>query len=114
MEHRMKLLESPYNKIASGKKIIEIRLFDDKRKNLNVNDTIEFSKLPDLKEKIKVKIVALLRYNSFKDLIDDFSIENYGYSKDYPITNFLNNVYKIYSKEEEKKHGVLGIKIKFI
>ena len=114
MEHSMKLLESPYNKIASGKKIIEIRLFDDKRKNLNVGDVIEFSKLPDLKDKIKVKIIDLLRYDSFKNLINDFGMEHYGYSKDYPITDFLKSVYEIYSKEEEQKYGVLGIKIMLI
>jgi len=61
MEYSMKLLESPYEIIASGKKIIEIRLFDEKRQKLHVGDIIEFSKLPDLKDKVKVEIVALLK-----------------------------------------------------
>jgi len=56
MEHQMKLNESPFEKIRSGEKIIEIRLYDDKRKNINIGDIIIFSKLPDLKEILSVKV----------------------------------------------------------
>jgi len=52
----MKLNESPFEKIRSGEKIIEIRLYDDKRKNINIGDIIIFSKLPDLKEILSVKV----------------------------------------------------------
>jgi ASC-1-like (ASCH) protein len=114
MEYSMKLLESPYERISSGKKTIELRLFDKKRQELNVGDIIEFSKLPDLNDKVKVEIVALLRYKSFKDLLDDFGMEYYGYPKDYSVKNFLNSIYTIYSKEEEQQHGVLGIKIRLL
>ena len=61
MEHSMKLLESPYERISSGKKTIEIRIYDEKRQELNVGDIIEFSKLPDLEDKVKVEIVALFK-----------------------------------------------------
>jgi ASC-1-like (ASCH) protein len=111
MKHLMKLLEDPFIKIASGEKTIEIRLFDEKRQQLNVGDIIEFSKLPQLEDKVQVKITALLRYSSFQDLIHDFNMGYYGYPEDYPINDFLNSIYKIYSPEQEKKYGVLGIKI---
>jgi ASC-1-like (ASCH) protein len=114
MEHSMKLLESPYERIASGKKIIEIRLFDKKRQKLNVGDIIEFSKLPDLKDKVKVEIVALLRYKSFEDLVNDFGMEYYGYPKDHSVNDFVNSIYTIYSKEKEQQFGVLGIKIRLL
>ncbi len=114
MEHSMKLLESPYERISSGKKTIEIRLYDEKRQELNVGDIIEFSKLPDLEDKVKVEIVALLRYKSFKDLVTDFGMEFYGYPKDYSIEDFVNSIYTIYSKEKEQQFGVLGIKIKLL
>ena len=106
----MKLLESPYERIASGKKVIEIRLFDEKRQKLNVGDIIEFSKLPDLKDKVKVEIVALLRYKSFEDLVNDFGMEYYGYPKDYSINDFVNSIYTIYSKEKEPKSPSLVLR----
>ena len=52
MKHSMKLLDIPYDKILSGKKSIEIRLFDEKRQKINIGDFIEFSKLPNLEDKI--------------------------------------------------------------
>lgn len=38
----MKLNDSPFDRIKSGKKIIDIRLFDEKRKLLNLGDIIHF------------------------------------------------------------------------
>ncbi len=114
MNYSMKLLKSPYERIKSGKKTIEIRLYDKKRQKLNVGDTIEFSKLPELQDKLKVKIVALLKYKSFKDLINNLGMECFGYPKNYPLANFLKTIYLIYSKEQEHKYGVLGIKIKLL
>lgn len=32
MNHTMKLTSDPFERIAKGKKVIEVRLFDDKRK----------------------------------------------------------------------------------
>ena len=114
MQHYMKLLEGPFERIKSGEKTIEIRLFDQKRSVINLGDTIKFSKLPELKEKFNVKVVALLRYNSFKNLITDFGMEHYGYSQDYPVNDFLKSIYTIYSLEKEQQYGVLGIKIEML
>lgn len=97
----MKLLESPFDRISSGTKTIEVRLYDEKRQELNVGDSIVFSKLPDLKDKVKVEIVALLRYKLFKELVNDFGMEYYGYLKNYSTDEFINSIYEIYSKEKE-------------
>lgn len=51
MEHFMRLHEEPFELIKFGKKIIEIRLNDEKRQKVNIGDTITFSKLPDCEGK---------------------------------------------------------------
>tara|TARA_Y100000310_G_scaffold340453_1_gene436305 strand:+ start:1176 stop:1529 length:354 start_codon:yes stop_codon:yes gene_type:complete len=114
MKHDMKLLQKPFDLIQSGKKTIEIRLFDEKRQLLHTGDSITFSKLPDLQETVKVEIVDLLKYNSFRDLVSDYGMEYYSYPKDYPIKEFLKSVYAIYSEEQEKKYGVVGIKVRLM
>lgn len=68
MQHKMKLLEKPFNNILDGSKEIEFRLYDDKRKKVQIGDTIEFSKLPDLVEKLNVEVVDLYQYPTFKEL----------------------------------------------
>lgn len=52
MEHKMGLYEGPFNSIKLGKKTVEVRLNDQKRRNLRKGDNIEFSKLPEKKEKL--------------------------------------------------------------
>lgn len=102
----MKLLESPFNRIASGEKDVEFRLYDEKRKQLKIGDTIEFSKLPDLVSKIEVEVVELYQYKTFRELLMFL-----GY-KDQILEDKLNGIYKIYTKEQEQQNGVMGIKIK--
>lgn len=40
MIHKMKLNESPFDKIKNGTKTVEFRLYDDKRKQKKVGDNI--------------------------------------------------------------------------
>ena len=107
--HNMKLHEEPFNKIKSGDKTIEMRLFDEKRKEININDIIEFTNI-NTDEKIKCKVTNLYPYNSFEELYKHFDKESLGYNKD-DIAN-PKDMEKYYSIEEQNKYGVLGIEIK--
>ncbi len=92
-------MDGPYERIVSGTKTVEIRLFDEKRQKIKLGDIIEFARLSD-KATIKAEVIGLLRYNTFKDLLNDFKDEGSE-----------TELYKIYSKEQEQKYGVLGIKL---
>ena len=43
MEFKMKLQSLPFSMIESGGKSIELRLYDEKRKQITIGDTIRFS-----------------------------------------------------------------------
>ena len=64
----MKLNENPFERIKNGTKTVEFRLFDEKRQKIKVGDKIEFSKLPDLQEKLLVDVVELYREDNFENL----------------------------------------------
>ena len=68
MVHKMKLNESPFDRIKNGTKTIEFRLYDDKRKQIKVGDKIEFSKLPELQEKMIVEVLELYQDKTFENL----------------------------------------------
>lgn len=68
MIHEMKLNESPFERIKNGTKTIEFRLYDEKRKKVKIEDKIEFSKLPDLQEKILAQVIDIYKDKSFKNL----------------------------------------------
>lgn len=107
--YQMKLPERPFYKIKSGEKRIEARLFDKKRQNLKIGDIIAFFKLPDLDENISVKVIELLQYDTFQELINDIPMELFGYPNNSNKLTFAQSYYRIYTKEDEKKYGVIGI-----
>lgn len=45
MKHNMKLNNEPFELIENGSKKIELRLYDEKRRKLRVNDLIEFTNI---------------------------------------------------------------------
>ena len=111
MEYCMKSLKEPFELIKTGQKKIEIRLFDDKRKNLKIDDIIIFSKLPDCREKLITKITGLTRYNSFLSLFENIPSKCLGWDN-VSIDWMINEMYKIYSMEQEKRCGVIAISFK--
>ena len=106
MIHKMKLNESPFERIKNGTKTIEFRLYDEKRQQIRVGDKIEFSKLTNLQEKLLVDVVELYRENTFENLFRKL------YTNEEEIMTKTKAMYNIYSPEKEQQYGVLGIKIK--
>jgi len=107
----MKLATETFEKISTGTKIIESRLYDDKRRKINVGDKIEFTCADDASKKISVNVKALYRYSSFEEMFSDFSPEYFGErSKDL----LLEKIRNFYSSDEESMYGVIGIKISLV
>ncbi len=110
MEHILKLQPLYYDFILNGSKRIEFRLFDEKRQQIKIGDTICFLKEPDLKESFKVKVVDLFSYPSFASLFKDFDISLLA-DKSLTKEELLQDLEKFYPKEKQEKYGVLGIKV---
>ena len=108
MIHKMKLNEEPFERVKNGTKTIEFRLYDEKRRKVKIGDKIEFSKLPDLQEKILVDVLDLYTEPSFEELFEKI------YKDKEQAQQKANAMYEIYSPENEKKYGVVGIKIKLV
>lgn len=111
MTHFMKLKNEPFMSIKNGLKTIEMRLFDEKRKQIKVGDTIEFTNIVSL-EKLKVKVIALHKFKNFEELYSHFSKTQLGY-KQTEIAS-PNDMNQYYTNDDIEKYGVLGIEIKTI
>ena len=114
MRHQMKLFRKPFFRIKKKKKIIEVRLFDEKRQKVSIGDEIEFSLIDVSKEKIVVKVIGLSKFNSFKNLYSSFHYSLFGHSHGTTLEEQLRDIMECYSKENEKKYGCLAIHIKLI
>lgn len=107
--HHMKLQPAPFKLIATGKKTLELRLYDTKRQALSLHDQIVFSVLPDGEQTVRVYITGLLRYATFRELIQDVPAAWLGY-EDADKLHLITSMHDIYDPSEEREHGVLGIR----
>lgn len=108
MIHKMKLKESPFERIKNGTKTIEFRLYDEKRRQIKIGDKIEFSKLPELQETILVDVIDLYREENFEKLFKKL------YKDEEEAKRKAGSMHEYYTSDEEKEYGVVGIKISLI
>ena len=107
----MKLTAEPFNKIRDGKKIIESRLYDEKRKQINIGDNINFVCAEDPSKQVLVKVRAIYLYELFSGLFSDFPPQYFGGKSEEEL---LEEIEKFYSKEEQQKYGVVGLMIELV
>lgn len=65
----MRLADDPFAKMLREEKTVEIRLYDEKRQEIKEGDEILFHRLADESNFLMTNVIALHRFNSFKELI---------------------------------------------
>ena len=114
MLHEMKLKPNPFNLIKLGKKTIELRLYDEKRQEVNIGDDILFTNLADANETIYTKVLKLHIFESFDELYKNLPLLKCGYTDEDMHDATPEHMNKYYTKEMQEKYGVVGIEIEVI
>ena len=81
MTHYMKLNPEPFDKIASGRKTIELRLYDEKRKLVRPADEIVFTHIRNPYRSISVIVDSVITAASFESLFKHISLVDCGYEE---------------------------------
>lgn len=108
MIHRMKLNDIPFAKIKNKTKTIELRLYDEKRRRLNIGDTICFKSKT---ETLNAKVKAIHIFCNFEELYAALPLDKCGYSADEVANASPDDMLEYYTKEQIEKYGVIGIEI---
>jgi ASC-1-like (ASCH) protein len=93
---------------VDGSKKIELRLFDKKRQGISLGDTVTFLRDPDHISQVVTRVIGLLRYSTFADLIGDLPIDYFGQTDKVAL---MKDVHSVYSEKQEAAGGILGIKL---
>lgn len=112
MTHYMNLQPAPFYAIQSGEKDIELRLLDEKRQRIRVGDFIEFENTENSNCKMTVIVTGLHKFPSFEKLYASLPLLRCGYTKEDIKQASPSDMELYYSKEKQKKYGVVGIEIK--
>ena len=98
--------------IRSGQKTIELRLYDEKRQQVKVNDEIEFSCIDKNETPVSVCVIALHRFKDFTELYASLPLSKCGYTADTISNATPEDMNQYYSPEEQRQFGVVGIEIR--
>ena len=80
MLYGMKLQHRPFTAIKSGRKTMEMRLYDDKRKLLKIGDMVEFTDV-ETAETLVCTVVKLHIYATFEELYKNHDKISIGYEE---------------------------------
>lgn len=103
----MHLESEIFDLVNDNIKDIEVRINDEKRRKLKIGDIITIINRGN-NESIDVKIVNLEYFSSFNDCINNYDLKRL-YNDKITSDEFLNLLYRFYTKEEEKEYGVVAI-----
>ena len=108
--HHMNLHPQPFAHIKSGRKTIELRLYDEKRQKIRVEDTIVFTNTAT-GETLTVKVQKLHRFDNFEALYKALPLLKCGYTEEDVAQASPDDMLQYYSLEQQKQYGVVGIEL---
>ena len=108
MEMNVHVHPDVFEIVKLGIKDIEVRVNDEKRRKLNIGDTLVFLKRPLEDESIRAKVVGLEYYDNFSQLINCYDMKRI-YLEGYTKENYLKEMSRFYTEEEQKEFGVVAI-----
>ena len=109
--HHMKLHDQPFAMIADGRKTIELRLYDEKRRRIREGDTIVFSRSREPERQLRAKVVRLHRFGSFAELYRALPLEKCGYLPEEVASASPEDMAAYYTAAEQARCGVVGIEL---
>ena len=102
-----------FNAIKEGKKTVEVRLNDEKRRAITVGDTIEFLKIPEQDMVLKVQVTGLRTYDTFEAMYKDIPLTEFD-CEGWKIKDMIDGTYEIYTPNQEKEWGTLAISMRLL
>ena len=111
MIHTLNLNPSPFEMIKSGRKTIELRLYDERRQSIEVGDTLVFVHTEDASLTLTAKVTDLHRFPDFAALYAALPLEKCGYLPEEIATASPEDMNVYYTAERQAQYGVVGIEI---
>ena len=116
MEYIFHLDREPFETVRQGLKTIELRMCDEKRRDIAPGDIVRFIHSGDERLSMDVRVTKVHRFQSFEELYRALPLSKCGYpSDDVPGEPWRDmEIYPGYSPEEQKRLGVLGIEFELL
>ena len=111
--HRMRLDADAFAAMDAGRKTIELRLYDEKRRRVQAGDIIRFESTDDETDVLYARVEGLRFFASFDELYAALPLVACGYTAQEAKTASPRDMDRYYSPEAQRKWGVVGIELSF-
>ena len=108
---RLNLKPLPFSFIKAKKKDVEMRLYDPKRRAIQIGDLIIFTN-GETDEELVAEVLELRRFKDFKALYEFYPKTRIGYEKD--DVAHPDDMLQYYSKEAIERSGAYAIVIRLV
>ena len=108
-EYSMHLRQISFQEISSGTKTLELRVNDAKRKGVCIGDTILFTKLEQVTETVRVKVIDRKEFDSWQAVALAYAPERWG--SRFTSSEQLVAAGHCYSQEEVEQYGFVVFEI---
>ncbi len=112
--HRMHLDPEAYARMEDGKKTVELRLFDEKRRRIQSGDVIRFESTVDESDVLFARVEGMRFFASFDELYAALPLTACGYTEAEIKTASPRDMDRYYAREEQAKWGVVGIEVSLL
>jgi ASC-1-like (ASCH) protein/thiamine kinase-like enzyme len=109
--HVMNLTPAPLKMIRECRKTIELRLYDEKRKQVSIGDIITFVNTEDKDDELTARVTDLYVFGTFEELYENLPLLECGYTEDDIDSASPADMELYYPKDKQKLYGVVGIKL---
>ena len=107
----MRLCPIPFSFIKSKKKDVEMRLYDERRRKIQIGDIIIFTHA-ETGEELYVEVLELRRFKDFKALYAFYPKTRIGYEENDVAKP--EDMLQYYSQEAIERYGALAIVIRLL
>ena len=108
----LRLNKKPFDSIKKGEKTVEMRLYDEKRQQINIGDYIIFKLRDNEEEQIKTVVQDVDVYLNFEELYKNYNKVSLGYQENEDAS--YKDMEEYYSLDEQAKYGVVAITIELV
>lgn len=104
--HTLRLHPEPFDEIATGAKTMELRLYDEKRRHIEVGDELIFVDRRNPENTITTKVIHLVHAQNFHELLANSEVLR----KSGPNGQWLEQqLEQFYNQADQRQYGVIGI-----
>lgn len=112
-DHEMKLNRGAFEAIMSGKKTIELRLYDKKRQKVDIGDQIKFY-CKETNESFYITVKDIIVADDFSSLFQKVNLSKCGFDENIDFESAVKSMEEYYSPEKQAKYKVVAFEFEEI